>query len=64
MAGQPGQGEPVTCACGAAGLIIDRAGRFDPETWFVVEHEGGETHAIERFWNGEAFRFRMREEQQ
>ena len=63
MAGQPGQGEPVTCACGARGLITNRAHYLEVmANWFVVEHEGGEIHTIESYWNGEAFRFRMKED--
>jgi len=64
MAGQPGQGEPVTCPCKATGLIIDRAGRFDLDNWYVIEHEGGDTHVVEVYWSGEAFRLRMKEDQQ
>lgn len=52
-------GELATCACGAKGWIMDRAKPLSVhEHWFVIHHESGQVHKVERFWNGEAFRFR------
>lgn len=60
--GTQGGGEPATCACGAAGVIINRAPTLDVmDNWYIIEHEGGVTHTVEVYWTGEAYRFRMKE---
>lgn len=54
------KGERIRCACQADGEIIEYSNPLNTEfnPWFVVQHETS-THRIERFWNGEAFRFRF-----
>ena len=62
MAAQGG-GELATCACGATGVVTERSGRFNFSPWCRIKHENGQEHLVEVYWNGEAFRFRMKEEQ-
>lgn len=53
------KGERATCACGAVGEIVSRSHPLDwAEPWFVIRHDDG-CHVVERFWNGQAFRFQM-----
>jgi len=51
-------GELATCPCLAVGGIVERSDPFDVGLWLVIEHEDGERHKVETFWNGEAWRFR------
>jgi len=54
-----GKGETVTCACRAVGEIVERAHWLDVhEHWFVIRHEGGEVHRVERIRTDAGFRFK------
>jgi len=54
-----GKGEPATCACRAVGEIVERAHWLAVhEHWFVIQHEGGEVHRVERVRTPEGFRFK------
>jgi hypothetical protein len=58
MVATMGGGEPITCACGAEGVVVDRSAPLDMnDLWFEVLHEGGTVHVIERMWDGDSFGF-------